>query len=167
MAFVRHWELLITAKDRGGNSTNRTYVFADETDPPDDTAVAAFIVVWELTSLLKVSKFEVSAVQVNDAFTLPTDAGAEVEAHALITAPIHGEPTESATIDIPAPVPGLFVASSGKGYNVIDPGDTQVQNFLAYFTNGDTAQLFTISDGETIDQVNVFGKRTHSHSVRG
>jgi len=170
MALVQdHFEAVVTLVDKGGNVTTRTYEFIDNPTDGDIsdliTQLNGLLVQIQLMSQLVIKKYTVARVGVNDAFALPTGDGAEAEAHAIITAPIHANPFKSATFDIPGPENALFAASTGKGYNVVNPAN--VATYLSFFTSGDANNHFTVSDGETIDQTDVAGKRTHSRSTKG
>lgn len=172
MALVSQgWRLTVSLVDRGGNTTTRSYDFIATDTAGDISAltsqITAFLPDLAAVTLLKVKGYTLAKVFVEDALTLPTDAGAEVEAHALITAPIDGIPNKSATVDIPGPVPGIFEGTSGPPYNIVDMGDVDLINYLGNFEVSGTGGLFYISDGENLTQVNARGRRTHSHSLRG
>jgi len=79
-------------------------------------------------------------------------------------AQIAGNPTKFATINIPAPKPGLFVAPSGKSANIVDITDAALVAYAAIYTS--TSDTATISDGEYIS-VLVTGKRVHRGSRKG
>lgn len=170
MALVQdHFEAVITLSDKGGNDTTRTFRFV--ANPIDGdisgliTQLNTFLVQLQIVTQSVIKKYTICRVGVNDAFALPSGDGAENEAHAIITAPISGMPLKSATIDIPAPENSLFVGTEGAAYNQVDPA--QVAAYLDFFTAGNANNFFTISDGETIAQTNVKGKRTHSRSTKG
>lgn len=164
------WNVSVALIDQGGNVTTRSWDLI--TAPVDDdvtatlTEIAAFLVVLQGVTKCTIKNYTLSRKAIESALVVPTN-GAEVEAHAIITAPIFGDATESATIDIPAPEDGLFTAASGAGYNVVDVSDAALLAYLDYFTNGEATQMFYVSDGEEITQENLRGKRTHSKSVRG
>jgi hypothetical protein len=172
MALVQdHFEATVTLTDKGGNDTTRTYQFID--NPTDGnisgliTQLNGLLVFLQAVTKLVIKKYTISRVGINDAFALPTDAGAEAEAHAIVTAPIHGKPLKSATVDIPAPEDAVMVGTSGAAYNQVDPASSVLVAYLDSWTDGNAVNFFTLSDGETIDQVNVRGKRTHSRSTKG
>jgi len=170
MALVQdHFEAVVTTSDKGGNDTTRTLRFVDNPTDGDIsgliTQLNAFLVQYQIVTQSVIKKYTICRVGVNDAFALPSGDGAENEAHAIITAPVHGLPLKSATFDIPAPENSIFAGTEGAAYNVVDPA--QVAAYLDFFTDGDANNFFTVSDGETIDQTNVRGKRTHSRSTKG
>jgi len=168
MALVSpYWVLEVQLVDRGGNDTTRTYRFRDTDDAGDmdllATAANALIVALQLVTDAVIKKYQLAKVFINDAFALPSVG--EVEAHALITAPILDLPQKSASIDIPAPKDSIFVGSSGAAYNQVDFADAAVIGYLNEFTGATSP--FLVSDGEAIEQVNLRGKRTHSRSTKG
>ena len=170
MAIVlQKYELVVELFDAGGNFTRRTYEFR-ASDTAGDISALITSANTLITKLLAASNGVIKSarlcrVAINDAFNLPSVG--EVEAHALITAPITGVPNKSASVDIPAPKDTIFVGAPGSGaaYNQVDFGDAAVTDFLDLFTGG--SSQFLISDGESIVQENLKGKRTHSHSLKG
>lgn len=172
MALVQdHFEAVVTLSDKGGNDTTRTYRFVDNPTDGDIsgliTQLNGLLVALQAVTQSVIKKYTVCRVGINDAFALPAGDGAENEAHAIVTAPIHGLPLKSATVDIPAPENSLFVGTEGAAYNQVNTTAAQLLAYLDYFTNGEATNYFTISDGETIDQTNLKGKRTHSKSSKG
>lgn len=103
-------------------------------------------------------RFEVSAL------ALPA-AGVQNENQIILTAAIAELPLKSATLTVPAPVIGAFVAPTGPGANVVNTGAAVVTNFLANFAGG--TGKFTVSDGEQIDTSDVRGKRRHVKNSNG
>lgn len=170
MALVKQgWYLEVQLIDKGGNTTTRRYQLAID-DVADDisglvTAQNAMLVALQGATQCVIKQYSLNRFSINDALTLPTGDGAEVEKHALITAPIHGVPNKSATIDIPAPENAMFIGTSGPGWNVVDPTSALLLAYLDQFT--DPSGSFYLSDGEQIDQVNLRGRRTSSHSLKG
>lgn len=170
MALVKQgWFLDVQLIDKGGNTTTRRYQFRID-DVADDisglvTAQNTMLVALQGASQLVVKQYSLNRFSINDALVLPSGDGAEAEKHALITAPIHGLPNKSATIDIPAPENAMFIDTSGPGWNIIDPTNALLVAYLDQFTN--PTGNFYLSDGEQIDQVNVRGRRTSSHSLKG
>lgn len=165
------WQLVVQLIDKGGNKTTRTFDYID-TDSSGDMSALASQAASHLADLAAVSylvpvKYSINKVFVEDALTLPTDNGAEIEAHALITAPIDGVANKSATIDIPGPQASIFVDTSGAGFNVVDTANSDLLGYIRNFKNNGAGGLFFISDGENILEANLKGKRTHSHSTKG
>jgi hypothetical protein len=163
------WFLTVELVDRGNNSTTRTFELVS-TDTAGDasavlTAVGTILTRLNAVTAAVVKSYSVSKRFVEAALTLPTSAEAEVEKHALITALIYQQPNESASIDIPAPEQGIFLAQSGPNVNLVDFADTDVQNYLDIFDYN--APLAKISDGEQIDKAVVKGRRTSSKSGKG
>lgn len=87
---------------------------------------------------------------IEDNYTRPSNEDSEGGEHAYVTVGIEGNPFKKATIGIPFPLIGLFLATAGVNRNVIDPTDTAI-GILAnkYSASG---QLY-ISDGEVAEGV--------------
>lgn len=165
-----HYEFYIQAVDAGGDKTTRRWTLRGS-----DTAGDISDLLTECTDLMTdfaavsnavIVKSGLTAVFVNSGYSLPSVG--QVEEHALISCPIYQDPLKTAIIDIPAPKDGIFVGAPGDGdsYNQVDVTDTDLLNYLVNF-NGAASQ-FLVSDGESIvDNVNVKGRRTHSHSSNG
>jgi len=164
-----HWELTVQLVDEGGNSTTRRFQFRATDDAGDMSALLTVggEMLADLAAVTDavIKKASYNKVMVENAFALPDEG--EIEEHALITAPIDGEPLKSASIDIPAPKDTIFVGAPGDGasFNQVDFADTALLDYLSDFTGGSSA--FLVSDGEAIIQNNLRGKRTHSRSTGG
>lgn len=110
---------------------------------------------------------------VGQSFVEDTDsvgaAGSEVENVALITCLIDGYVNKYATLRIPAPTDGIFLAATGPNRNIVDVDDAAVQAYLSLFENG--TGYCTISDGEYVADPtvagNAKGKRIHRGSRKG
>lgn len=137
-----------------------------------NTAVGAGAITQIITDLNAVTDGLVLSYRVGEAFAEDTEthgaAGSEVENVALITALIDGESNKYATLRIPAPNDGIFLASFGAGRNVVDPADSNLQTYLEHFSSDGEC---LVSDGEKIaDPVvsgNTAGKRIHRASRKG
>lgn len=156
------FSLTVQLKDTGDNSTTRTYELTAATAAAAATDAATIMADLDALTNAVIVGYTIGERFVEDALTLPTSA--EVENCAEISAYIVGSPTKTATVNIPAPVPGIFVGTSGKNFNIVDTSDTLVQNFLAHFGNAGEA---TLSDGEIINPTTASGKRIHKKSRRG
>lgn len=156
------WYTVFELVDTGGKVVTRRY---EQSAPADDAAAraSALAMATDLAAVTnaKIKSYHTYQVFEEDALTLPT--AAEVEMQALITVGIDGKPLKSASITIPAPVDGIFVASSGSNYDVVDGTDTDLAAFLANF---DSEALFYVSDGEQMDGFKK-GVRRHVKSSRG
>lgn len=93
-------------------------------------------------------------------------AGSQVEMNALLTLGIDGEPRKSGTLEIPAPKPSVFVATTGSNANVVAFSGA-VSTFVADFVAG--TAIASLSDGEfaTSATARWKGKRVHHKSSRG
>lgn len=168
MAFVSQgWFLDTTWIDTGGNITTRRFELV-ATDTAGDAAaviadvqtiVAAYIAATDAV----LTKQVVGKVTVEDAVTLPA-GDVNVEENAQISAKIDGIPNKSAVFEIPAPKNTLFLAPTGEGHNKVDFADPLVANVVNLYKTG--AQIL-ISDGESITDQNIKGKRVHHKSTKG
>lgn len=165
------WELVLTIVDKAGKPpTTRTFQYQGTDTAGDASGLLADAVLhiadFNGVSDCVVSKYEVKAVFVEDALTLPTADTAENNAHALITAPITGIANKSANIDIPGPKNAIFVTpGAGPGHDDVLPSNAALQAYLNNFQA--TGGKFFISDGETIVPTQAAGKRKHSSSKKG
>lgn len=156
------WWTVVELADTGGKVVRRRY---EQSAPADDAAarVSALALVTDLAAVTDctIKAYYTYQEFAEDAFALP--ASAECEMQALINVGIEGEPLKNATLTIPAPVDGIFVASTGSNYDVVDGTDADLAAFLANF---DSESLFYVSDGEQMDGFKS-GHRRHMKSVRG
>lgn len=156
------WRLFVTLMDNGGNKTTKSFELtsADETAAAADSAavVAALLAVTDAV-LIDYASYELF---VNDAVTYPA-SGVEIENQAQLLFDIVDHPEKRAVYSIPAPKPGIFVATSGAGANIIDTADAAVIAFRDLFR---TAGESYISDGEVAETL-ISGKRVHRKSRRG
>lgn len=156
----------ITLVDNGNNQSTLQYdlVGADFAAAlADMTAIVAALD--PLTDAV-VKTWTVGEKYSEKALTLPI-GGVQVENVALVSVRITGHDDKYGQFRIPAPVAGLFSASSGDLANVVDPNDADLSTYGAIFGAGGHA---TISDGETIQGVSgqtTKGKRIHRGSRKG
>jgi len=166
----QYWKLVVGLVDRGGKVVNRTFRLV-ATDTAGDAATVISDVGTIITNLtavteLKVKSYQISAVYEETSLTLPTSAEAEAEQQLHLSALIVGQPTESATYDIPGPKQALFQAASGPGADLPNFSVTVLDNFIEMFNSGGS-NLAKLSDGESWDSNTVKGKKTHKHSTNG
>ena len=171
MALVKQkWEVQITLVDKGANETTRSYPLVATDDAGDVTALVTEVTAQIIPALLDVTlavikKWTLRLLYLETSLTLPSDSGAEIEAHALVTIPIYGIPNKSAVVDIPAPKETVFLSTSGPGYNIVDTSTDEVRAYRGLFSQA--GNIAYISDGEQLANVDGKGKRTHSKSQHG
>jgi len=100
-----------------------------------------------------ISSISISYVRDEDAFAFPV--GADNGVRARMTFQLAGS-IEKATLDIPSPDEGIWVAASGPNNNIVDTVDAAVVAYVSLFQAGEQAFL---SDGEVSDFL-LRGKRT-------
>lgn len=159
-------QLVVALADNGGKPYGLKTFDLVVTDP----TLAGAVVTSILGKLNAVTDSIVAAYSLNqkfveDALALPA-SGVQNENQAIITSPVVGEPTKSATITIPAANIGIFTNTSGKGANIVDMGDVALLAYLGIFdpTGGNEAY---ISDGEQIVAAAGGGKRRHVKNNNG
>lgn len=90
----------------------------------------------------------ISIKQTEDTLTLPA-VDCHVNELASIVVNLEAGEGKKATIQMPAPVDGMFAGSSGPTFDVVDVTDADLNTWLDMFQT--TGGSFTISDGETLD----------------
>lgn len=157
--------LTVTVADQGGNQATLRYDLVAADFTAASTAAAGI-----LTFLGAVSGAQVQSYRVGEAYAEDTDffGSGEIENIAQITAKLTTD-GKTANIKIPAPLDAIFVAASGPDYNVVDPSDTAVINYVSIWEAG--TGYATLSDGESVRDSatagNFYGKRVHRGSRKG
>lgn len=150
------WFTVVELVETSGKKTTLRF---EQSAPADDTAAraSATALVTDLAAITNsvISRYYTYQEFTEDAFSLPS--GAENQNQALLILGIDGAPTKSATLRVPAAVDGIFAASSGANYDVVDVNDTDLAAFVANFT---TEALFYVSDGEQADDIQSGHRRT-------
>ena len=169
MAFTQlKWVAEVGIADNSGSIVPRFYETDLDTFADYDAFLAGFAT---LRSALQnmtdgpIASYRLSALFINDALTLPA-SGVENENQAFFSGKIAGDPTDSATQSIPAAKPGIFVATSGPGANVVDMGDAAVATWVALFDETGPGP-WLLSDGEHWANATVKGKRRHTKNSNG
>jgi hypothetical protein len=108
-----------------------------------------------------IGSYTLKAIWVEDDLTLPT--GAENSDQAIMTAKIEGDPTDSATLTIPAASDAVFVSSTGGGRDVVNTAPASVAYVYAQMFDANGPWL--VSDGERIDIATLKGKRRNVKST--
>lgn len=168
MAFVdAGWKLVLTFIDSGANTTTREFMLTATDDAGDIgpviDAVQAIVTAWTAATDAVIVSQQVSKLTLNDSVVLPA-AGVQVENNAQISAKIAGVPNKSAVFEVPAPKIGMFQATTGPGSNVVQFADAPTPALVNIYKSGGQAY---ISDGETITDQGIKGKRVHHKSTRG
>lgn len=161
---ARNFGMTVTFVDNGGNVAVREYYMKDQVATYTDAAAAAaaMIPLLDAFSSATIAQYRVFQVFEESAFNLPA-SGVQVEDNASLTMQLAGLGNKKANVNVPAPVPGVFLGTSGPTANVIDINDSIVTDFVDVFkSTGD----FRISDGEVVSRI-LSGKRIHKRSSRG
>lgn len=168
MAFVSQgWKLVLTFADSGGNTTTREFKLTATDDAGDLAPVIAdvqtIVNAWVAATDAVLVSQQVTKITVNDDVTLPA-AGVQVENNAQISAKIEGIPNKSAVFEVPAPKIGMFQATTGPASNIVQFANAPVPALVNIYKAGGQAY---ISDGESITDQGIKGKRVHHKSTRG
>ncbi len=163
---VRGSRLVVDLADNGGKPFGRReYDLIDEDPTTIDAVATSIITKLKAVTDCVVAGYSVGLRYMEDAFTLPA-AGVQLENQAIVTAPIVGDPFDSATVTIPGAKIAIFTNTSGKGANIVNSGNAALQTYLGIWdpTAGNEA---TISDGEQIVAAAASGKRRHVKNSNG
>jgi hypothetical protein len=168
MAFIdKGWFLDTEWIDTGGNKTRRTFQLTAATVAGSIATVIAdvqiIVAAWiAATDAVLVSQ-RVTSLSVEDSVVLPA-GDVNVEENAQISAKIFGTPNKSAVFEIPAPKNTIFRAPTGEGHNQVDFTKPIVAAVVNIYKDGEQA---LISDGESITDQDIRGKRVHHKSTKG
>jgi hypothetical protein len=162
MAIVSNrFEVVVTFTESSGKTVDRTYTGDATITTPTELAAAWALALPFVNAMTDsvISQYVYKQVFVENALVLPADA--ENNDQAYWSGKISGDPTDSATLSIPAASIGIFQTPTGKGRDIVDMSDTAVIDFVALFGSGGN---WTISDGETWDTATVSGVRRNTKS---
>jgi hypothetical protein len=168
MAIVSNgYELNVTLVDSGLDTSTLRYdlrktVYAD-------ALADAQTIVARLSAITRAAVKGYTLVErfVEDSMSLPL--GVNIEERASIVLLIDGQPGKTATVNIPAPLGGIFVSQSGAGANDVDPTNADLVTYISTWRAG-ASGLADISDGEAVAVTNngiLRGRRTHRSSSYG
>lgn len=163
MALVSQgWFLSVTMVDNGANVTTMQFALRSADAAAAATDSAAVIAALDACTDAVISDYYIKNKYSENSLAYPA-AGIENENKASITVLLAGAGNKKANLKIPAPVIGLFTASSGGGANVVDMSDAALVTYLALFESGNECY---ISDGEDL-VAGVSGKRISAKSNYG
>lgn len=146
MALVQQpWMLSVTLVDRKGGKSVMRYTLQPRADLAGyEAAAAAVVAALGAVTESAISDYALVRQFSEDALVLPTNQQLNT-AYALVSQRIDTTVEKYGSIRFPNPIPGIFVASSGKSAGVIDPADPDLAAYIALFENG--AEV-SFSDGE-------------------
>lgn len=139
--------LTVTTRDNGNNRSTLEYALRSADFATAQTDAATILGALGGVSGMAVQSTSLSLREFEDAFAFPA-SGVEAEIKARISFSLAGQPNTE-TLDIPAPVAAIFVATSGDSANTVDILDAAVASYMDLFKS--TGVAF-ISDGEDLDQ---------------
>src|SRR5688572_26853416 len=114
--------LRVVLIDNGANQVTREYDLVAADMAAAETATTAILAALDAVTDAVIKSYTVGEQYVEDALTLPA-SGVQVENIAEVVLQIVDDPLKKAVISIPAPVAGIFVATSGTGANIVDVND--------------------------------------------
>lgn len=155
----------ITVADNGNDRSTKSYNLSTTTYANSVDAMEAIVDALGALTRASLVGWGVTHVFADDAFAVPTDTGIQNENQALLVVGIDGQPLKSATMTIPAPVDGIFVATSGKNANVVDTTDADLITYVQLFGTG-TSGVAYVSDNEKVSVLKE-GRRIHRGSRKG
>jgi len=157
--------MTVSFVDNGGNQVTREYMMKSAIATYTDAAAAAAAMIPLVNALTgsTISQYRVFQNFEEQAFVLPADAGVQNENQASLTFLLAGMGSKKANVNIPAPIIGIFSASSGPNANIVDVNDAAVVAFSDQFEG---AGDFRISDGEATSRL-LSGHRVHKRNNRG
>lgn len=154
------YQVSATLEDLGSNRSTMQF-FVDSGEAIADVISAASGL---MSALAAVTDAAIVSYRVSEVYedSAVSPAG-EVEEQALLV--VNTDDGKKALMRIPAPNVGIFAASSGPNYNVVDINDATLLAYIAEFEAGAGVE-FLISDGQTVASL-VSGKRIHRGSTHG
>lgn len=160
------YKLTVDFADNGGKPYGSREYFLVQ-DDPDLVGAVVTSMLTKITNATDavIAGYTLGRRTINDALALPA-AGVQNENQLYFTAPIVGDPFDSASLSIPAAKIGLFTNTSGKGANIANMASAVLQAYVGMFdpTVGNEAY---ISDGEQIVSLSGSGKRRHVKNNNG
>lgn len=164
MAFVPgRWFTVINMVDNGNNPTSKRFELNAADSAEATTIQTNLLAAWNNVTDLKVVSYFTYQEEVSDVEALPA-SGIERENVALWNFEVRDKPNKSPSFTVPGAKPGIFVAASGKGANILDTADAAVVALRDLFIS-DPPSLF-LSDGESMGTL-VGGKRIHRANRNG
>lgn len=167
MAFVdKGYTLVVDFADNGGKPFgSRTYDLVNDDPTEVDAVVASMLTKIQAVTDAVIASYTLGRKTVQDALTLPA-SGVQNENQLIWTAPIVGDPSDSAFVTIPAAKIACFTNTSGKGANIANIANAALAAYVGMFdpSVGDEAY---ISDGEQIVSLSGSGHRRHTKNSKG
>lgn len=147
------WFLTVSLADQGGQISTLEYMLKAIDYATAQASVTAILAQIGNVTQSSFSSYSLSQRYMEDSLAYPGAAQNEIKATIIVN--LTGG-TKKATLNIPAPTNGLFVAATGPNSDVLDTLDADVIAYVALYAVGGSAY---ISDGEDADFV-VRGRKT-------
>lgn len=133
--------LSVTLRDSGFNQTTKEYQLRATTHADAVTQSADIIVALHAVSDARVQNYRITQRYADTAFS---GGGGEVEVLAIVSG--ISSSARGVSLEIPAPIDGLFKNTTGTDKNVVDMADPALITYIDMFKSGGEAY---ISDGES------------------
>jgi len=156
------YRLNVDFTETSGKTVRRTYRMNPATVTTD--AGAATAASNAVANIAVLTNSVINSYQYENVFfdsnALP--AAAENSNQALVTAKLTGKPNQSGELSIPAAIDDIFVSPTGKGHDIVDVTNTDLEEWLGNFLPGGS---LVISDGDTMVDGTFSGRRRNVHSL--
>lgn len=176
MALVQDYiPFRVTLMDTGANKVTLTFKSTCTTTAGANILGPQLLSAIQALTTAKIIKFGYVFEQAENDTTPPVAAEvenkAEVSAKLVLAGSGPGQ-TRAGSFSIPAPVVGMFQATAGELFNVVNPAYGPLQTLLALYEAGfGVFGSLTLSDYQTIQDPtvagNIKGKRIHKASRKG
>jgi hypothetical protein len=153
--------LTVSLVDAGGNQATKKYSLLATTYADAATATVSILSALAAVTAAYIKGYRLTEVYVDAEVTF-APAGVEVENRALIVGQTVTD-AKPCTIEIPAPVDGVFEGATGPQRNIVDIDDTDLNTYTDLFAAGGVCD---ISDGDVLAAL-LSGKRIHRASRKG
>ena len=153
--------LTVTLKDSAGDASVMRFELTAANAAAATTDAAAILPLLQALTDGVVAGYSISERFIEGAFAHPA-GGVEVENRAVVVCQITNKPGKTTNLVIPAAKSEIFVSTVGPQRNSVNTTNAAL---LAYATIFGAAGKATVSDGETISQPLISGRRIHRGGV--
>jgi hypothetical protein len=148
MAWILQYRLAnFVLVDAGNNRVNKSFRLTSATDAEALTDVATILAALEAVTDCNGLSYTISQKYDNNAFALPS-AGVQAEAKAVVMVRDAANASKSHTVEIPGPIAGVWLSSTGENSNVVDISLVALKAFVNLY---DSTGEATLSDGESVE----------------
>lgn len=162
--------ITLVLKDTGGKTSAKEFFVPTTSWDPATGLIAdlktirdSLVTAYNAISYALIEKSFISLSQAEDTLEFPATV-CQIAEVASIVGNIDAVEKKNASIVVPAPHVDIMEGATGKQYNTVDILDAALVTFITMYET--TADVFTISDGETLDDTTPLdsGKRISKRS---